>query len=125
MPEREVRRPDRERDERVREHAEPHDAREREQRAEQRPGQPGEQAERREVAEQEVLDHVEREELLLADLGDRRGDGDDEEQDPEREERDAPSGHGLTAPGERPCAHRVRDRDQRDRRELEGRTSSS
>jgi len=54
MPERDVRGPDRQRDERVREDAEPHHAREREHRPEKRPRQPGEQAERREVAESDL-----------------------------------------------------------------------
>ena len=58
------------------------------------PGEPGEEAERREIAEEQVLRHVEREELLLADLRDRRRDGEDEEGDAEREECDAPAGTG-------------------------------
>ena len=119
VPEREVRRPDRERDEGVREHAQAHDSRKREHGAEQRPGQPGEQAQRREVAEQEVLRHVEREELLLGDGCERRGDRDDEEHDPEREEADPPPRYRLPAPGERSRPHAVRDRDQHDRGELE------
>ena len=76
---------------------------------EERAGEPGEQAERREIAEQEVLRHVEREELLLADGRDRRRDRDDEERDPEREERDAPAGNRLPAARERARAHRVGD----------------
>ena len=71
VPEREVRGPERERHERVRENAQPHDSGECQDRAEQRAGQAGKQAERREVAEQEVLGHVEREELLLADCSER------------------------------------------------------
>ena len=59
------------------------------------------------------------EELLLADRGDRRRDGDHEQGDSEREERDAPAGHGLAAPRERARADGVRDRDRRDRHELE------
>ena len=119
VPEREVRRPDRERDERVREHAQPHDAREREHGAENRPGQPGEQTQGRKVAEQEVLRHVEREELLLGDRRQRRGDRNDEEHDPEREEADPPTRYRLPALGERPRPHAVRERDQHDRGELE------
>ena len=87
--------------------------------AKNRPGQPGEQAQGREIAEQEVLRHVEREELLLGDGRERRGDRDDEEQDPEREERHSPAGHRLPALGEGPRPHAVGDRDQHDRRELE------
>ena len=106
VPEDEVRGPDRERDERVREHAQAHDARKREHGAEERPGEPREQAERREVADEQVLRHVEREELLLADLRDRRGDRDQQQRDPEREEPDPPPGNGLPALRQRPRAHR-------------------
>ena len=75
MPEDEVRRPDREGDERVREDAKAHDPGEREDRAEERAGEAGQDAERSEISEQQVLCHVEREQLGLADLGDRRRDG--------------------------------------------------
>ena len=43
----------------------------REHRAQQRSGQPSQQAERGQVAEQDVLRHVEREQLLLADRRER------------------------------------------------------
>ena len=50
-----------------------------EHRPQNRAGQPGDDAERREVAEQEVLDHVERERLLLAERRDRRDERDRDE----------------------------------------------
>ena len=100
-------------------HAESHHAGKREHRPKERSGQAGEEAQRSEVADEQVLRHVEREELLLADLRDRRGDGDDEQRDAEREERDAPAGNGLLATRERARADGVRDRDEHDRRELE------
>jgi hypothetical protein len=81
VPEREVRCPDGKRHERVREDAQPHHAGEREHRPEQRAGEAGEQAERGQVADEQVLDHVEREELPLH-LRDRRGDGHEEQRDP-------------------------------------------
>ncbi len=71
VPQDEVRRPDREGDQRIREHAESHHAGKREHRSEERSGQAGEEAQRSEVADEEVLRHVEREELLLSDLRDR------------------------------------------------------
>ena len=59
------------RDERVREHTQPlHDGKG-EQRSGDRAGQPAEERERRQVADQDVLDHVEREQLVLADRLDR------------------------------------------------------
>jgi hypothetical protein len=119
MPEDEVRSPERQRDERVREHPQPHDAREAQEGPEQRPGQPGEQAEGREVAEKEVLRHVEGEQPLLADPRDRRSDRDDEERDAEREERDAPPRNRLAAASESARPDAVRERDQGDRGELE------
>ena len=119
MPEHEVRRPDRERDERVREDAQAHHARQREDRAEHRPGEPGEKAQRREIAEQQVLRHVEREELLLCDDRDRRRECDHEERQTEGEERDPPSRHRLVAAGKCPCPHAVGDADEDDRCELE------
>ena len=45
------------------------DAGKREHGAQERSGQPGQETERREVPDQEVLRHVEGEELLLADGG--------------------------------------------------------
>ena len=119
VPEDEVRGPDREGDERVREDAEPHHSGQGENRSQHRPCEPGEQAERGEVSEQQVLRHVEREELLLADLRDGGRDGDDQERDPEGEQRDAPARHRLPAARHRASPQRVGDGDERDRRELE------
>ena len=84
VPDVEVDRPERQRHRGVGEHAQALDGAEREQRPQHRPGEAGEQAERREVADQDVLEHVEAEELLLADRGDRRGEGEQEQDDPER-----------------------------------------
>jgi hypothetical protein len=119
VPKHQVHRPERESDEGVREDAQPHDPRKREQRSEHRPGQPGEQAERGEVADEEVLGHVEREQLLLADPRDRRRDRSQEEHEAECEERDPPAGDGLAALGERPRADAVRHGDEPDGRQLQ------
>ena len=59
VPQDEVRGPDREGDQGIREHAQPHDAGKREHRSEERSGQAGEEAERCEIANEEVLRHVE------------------------------------------------------------------
>ena len=80
VPEVEVGGPDRQRHERVREHAQALDRAEREQRPQDRAVQPGEQRERREVAEDDVLEHVEAEELLLADRRHGRGEREQEQQ---------------------------------------------
>ena len=66
-----------------------------------------------------MLGHVEREQLFLSDGRDRRRDGDDEEGDSERVERDPPPRHRLPATGERPCPYRVGDCDEDDGRELQ------
>ena len=118
MPEVEVRDPDRQRDERVDEHAQRSHRREREQRPEERAGQPQQEQERRQVSEQQVLDHVERE-ALLAERGDRRDERDEQRQQAEREENDPPPGHGRAAAGERSRAQRVRAADGGDAGELE------
>ena len=86
--------------------------------AEDRAGEAGEEAQRREVTEDEVLGHVEREQLL-SDGRDRRRDGDDEEGDSERVERDPPPRYRLPATGQRPCPYRVGDCDEDDGRELQ------
>ena len=72
VPDVEIDRPERECDERVGEHPQSLDRPERQQRPQDGAGRAGEQAERREIADQHVLEHVEAEELLLADRGDRR-----------------------------------------------------
>ena len=66
-----------------------------------------------------MLCHVEREQLGLADLGDRRRDGDDQEPDPEGEESEPPAGDGLVSARERACTNGIRDCNEDDRRELE------
>ena len=71
VPEIEVERPDRQRNERVGQIAEPLCGLVGEHRPEHRPGQAGDEAERRQVAEDHVLAHVNEEEILLAELVDR------------------------------------------------------
>ena len=120
VPEHQVHCPERERDEGVREDAQPHDPRKREQWPEHRPGRAGEQAERGEVADEEVLSHVEAlEQLLLADPRDRRRDCDEEEDETERGGRSSPAWDGLAALCERPRAHPVRHGDEPDGRQLQ------
>ena len=119
VPEIEIRRPDRQRHDRIREHAQTLDGPEREQRPQHRPREPGEQEERCEVADQDVLEHVEAEELLLADRGDGRGEREQEQRDPEREKEDSIAGHGRPAAAQRARPHRVRNRGEEDGRELQ------
>ena len=77
-------------------------------------------AERAEVAEQEVLDHVEREGLLLAERCDRRDERDRHERDAQAEEGGAPARHRRAAPRQRPGALGV----ERARRSPSGRSWS-
>ena len=97
VPDDEVHRPERQRDERMGEEAERPDRAHGEDRAEQRAGEPGDDAERPEIAEQQVLDHVEREGLLFPERGDRRDERDGDEKDAEPEEGRAPPGDGCAA----------------------------
>ena len=90
VPEEEVERPERQRDEGMRQEAERAHRAQREERPEDRAGEARDDAERGEIAEQQVLHHVEREGLLLAERRDRRDERDDEEGDAEREEEVAP-----------------------------------
>ena len=119
VPEIEIRRPDRQRHERVREHPQTLDGPEREQRPQHRPRKPGEQAERCEVADQDVLEHVEAEELLLADRSDGGGEREQKQRDPQPEEKDPVAGHGRPAAMQGASPHRVRDRCEQDGRELQ------
>src|SRR5207247_4065431 len=119
MPDEEVERPERERDEWVREESErPHRA-QREDRTQQRAGEAGDDAERREIADQQVLRHVERERLLLAEGRDRGYERDDEEADAEREEEVAPLGDGRSLARERSGPLPVEERSDGDRHQLE------
>ena len=72
VPDVEIDCPQRQRDERVRQDAEPLDGTQREHRPQDRAGEPGDEAERREIAEDHVLQHVHEEEVLLAERVDRR-----------------------------------------------------
>jgi len=67
VPEADVDRPQRQGDERMREDAQRAHGPERERRPEQRAAQPEHEAERGEVADQQMLSHVQREVLLLAE----------------------------------------------------------
>ena len=67
VPEVERHRPERQSDERVREHAEALDDPVLENRSEERAGQAGDDQDRRHLAEEDVLCHVDEEELLLPD----------------------------------------------------------
>ena len=58
----------------------------REHRPQERTGQRGDERERREVAEQDVLDHVDGEQVLLAVRVDRRDECDEEQDDRQPEE---------------------------------------
>ena len=97
--------------------------------AQQRPQQPPVEAEheqqRADVAEQQVLEHVHREQPLLADRVDRRLERDEERQQAGRERREprraAPVGRG--APASAPAASRARRR-ARARRSRADRSSS-
>ena len=82
VPEVEIDRPDRKRDERMREHAERLDPLDREDGPQDRPGQPGDKAQRREVADDHVLEHVHEEEVLLAQRVDRRVERQHDKRDP-------------------------------------------
>ena len=119
VPEVEVDRPERERDEGMRQEAERAHRAQREERPEDRSGEPRDDAERCEVAEQQVLHHVERERLLLAERRDRRDERDDEEADAEREEEVAPLGDRRALARKRPGPLPVERRSDRDRDELE------
>ena len=117
MPHVEVDRPDRERDEGVREDPERMD--ETEDRPEDRPVQTGEHRERRQVAEQDVLEHVEAEELLLAEDVDRRDEREEDEGEAEPEHPGAPALDGRAAPPQSPHPPRVEQGDDEGRHELQ------
>ena len=119
VPEVEVDRPDRERHERVGEEAEPVDRLQREHGPEHGPRQPGDEAERRQVAEDHVLAHVDEEEVLLAELVDRRVERDHDERDPEPEEELPTLRDRQAAARERARAAQIEDRDDERRHDLE------
>src|SRR5438094_927593 len=73
VPDVQVDRPERQRDQRMGEDTPPLDEAELQHRLEQWPVQPGDERERSEVAEQDVLGHVGPQELLLAEGIERRG----------------------------------------------------
>ena len=75
VPHVEIDRPDRQRDQRMREKTQPIDRPQREHRPEHRPGQAGDEAQRCEIAEQDVLEHVHEEEVLFAECGTARRHG--------------------------------------------------
>ncbi len=117
MPEREVRGPDRERDEGVREHAQAADRADGEERAQQRPVQPREREERREVDQEHVLEHVEGE-VLLAERVHRRGDRDEQRPEPRGERRQPPARDGMATAAQRRRASGIGGGEHPDRSEL-------
>ena len=88
MPDVEVHRPERQSDQRIGEETQAVEKGER--RPQDRPGQAGKERERREISEQDVLEHVEAEELL-AERMHRAHERDQENRDPGCEERDPPA----------------------------------
>ena len=119
VPDVEVDRPERQRDERMREHAQLLDRPQRQHGPEHRPGQTRDEAERRQIAQQDVLTHVDEEEVLLAERVDRRVERHDHERDPEPEEELAPARHRLPAPREGAAAPQVGVRGKERGHELE------
>ena len=93
MPDVEVHRPERQGDQRIGEEAQA--VQEGERRPQDRACQPREQRERREISEQDVLQHVEAEELF-AERMDRADERDEEQRDAGREESDPPAGNMLS-----------------------------
>ena len=128
MPEVEVRRPERQGDERVREQAQRLRPAEREHAAGGSARSARRAAERREVAEQDVLEHVEGEELARSpNACDRRDEREEHERDPGREERRRRQrGTGGRAAAQRPRPRAVGTaRERRAARAGAGRAPSS
>ncbi len=124
VPEVEVRRPGRERHDRVREHAQPADSGRREQRLQQRAGEPEHQQQRAEVGEQQVLEHV-GEEQLLGDMRQRRDERRRHQRQPAVPAPLPPGRDGRAAVAQRPRPQPVHDRARQrgcelQRRHLEG-----
>ena len=117
VPDVEVDRPERQRDQRMRE--EPQPVQEGEHGPQDRPCQPREKRERREVAEQHVLQHVKAEELLT-----ERVHGADECYDQQRDARaehdDSPSGNVRATPAQRPHATGVEQCHEHHGHDLDG-----
>ena len=110
VPDVEVERPERQRDERMGQDAQPLDHLEAKHRAKDLAGQPEHEAERREVAEDHVLRHVEEEEMLLAERVDRRVEREHDERDAGPERGAAPTRHRAALSGERPATRVVEER---------------
>src|SRR5205823_11324701 len=100
----------------MREEAKPLDRAEREHRPQHRPGQPRDEAERREIAEDDVLEHVHELEVLLAERVDRGVERNHDQRDSEPEEELPPAVHRLAAVLQGPRAPVVEERgdDRRD-----------
>ena len=101
VPDREIGRPHRQRDQRMREHAQAVDDPQAQERLQHRPRHAYDETERGEVAEQDVLDHVHEQEFLLAEVVDRRDEGDQDEPDSRPEQEPPPARHGRPAAAER------------------------
>ena len=106
MPDVQVHRPQRQRDERMGEVSKPPEPPAREQRLEKRTGEPQDDEERADVADQQVLRHV-AEEKLLAHVRERREKRRRSEQQPSREAEDPPRRDRPALPREREGAERV------------------
>jgi hypothetical protein len=118
MPDVEVHGPQWEGDERVREHAKTAHGPHREQRPQDGAGEAGDDAERREVAEQEVLDHV-KGERLQGELFERPGEGDDEQEDAEPEDDGLPDRQRRPSAAQPAHAQRIENRTDGNRQELQ------
>jgi hypothetical protein len=110
--------PHRHRDERVGEHPQPADARQGEDRAQHRAGQPDRDQERRDVPDQHVLDHVDRQPLVGL-RGDRGQVGGDADRDARGDQREPPAGHGPALARQRPGTDGDDRREQVERRGLD------
>ncbi len=118
VPDVEVHGPQGKGDERVREHAQAAHGPHGEQRPQDGTGEAGDDAERREVAEQQVLDHV-KGERLQGELFERPGEGDDEQEDAEPEDDGLPDRQRRPSPAQAAHAERVEKRPEHDGQQLE------
>jgi hypothetical protein len=119
VPDVEVDRPERQRDEWVGQDSQPRDRADREHRPEDRAREADDERERREIADDHVLEHVREEELLLPESIERRHERQEQEHERRCEGRLPPPRHGRAAARERSSPFEVHEGAERDRRELE------
>ncbi len=119
VPDIEVHGPDRERDQGMREKAQPLDRAQCQHRPQHLTRQPEHEEERCKVADQHVLRHVQEEEVLFAELVDRRVESEHDQPDAGPEAHLAPRGHRPATPGKRARPPQVQDRGERRREHLE------